>query len=405
MALESSRFAGHQRLQDVAQNRLAIGAFSPHREAVGLIQTALRDLNDGAIGRLPGSFKDGVADGVYGQETLNAVRQFQGGCGLKPDGVCGTNTLHALDEQFLGGGGGGGGETPPAKSPPPTEESVKTFLTGQPRDRVIERLINAPENLIVWGDFHLGEAHKSAVLERWIRALALRRPHKMHFHASEYLFPEDRDKIDAHLEMPLLERVKRMFELPPHVLRFLPVISAAADFPNHRYAILSAGRHVRGESRRHRMLFRSFQESIAHFNATHAAKINVTCRGNFLVGARHAARFDVREGRSGRTTTRRLIDAGWTVHVIRVVVDIPFLMPNDKIDLVPLDQPGGEPIHIVPMLTQISGGRTFYVDIRGQQSPFSRLMFLDPEEGKPLKDIAYNEMYDAFLYIPLTTRM
>ena len=35
-------------------------------------------------------------DGVFGQDTLNAVREFQSDHGLSADGVCGQNTWGAI---------------------------------------------------------------------------------------------------------------------------------------------------------------------------------------------------------------------------------------------------------------------------------------------------------------------
>jgi peptidoglycan hydrolase-like protein with peptidoglycan-binding domain len=52
---------------------------------------------------MPRSTKpNGLLDGVFGQETEAAVRQFQKSNELKPDGVVGRATLGRLDKIFDG---------------------------------------------------------------------------------------------------------------------------------------------------------------------------------------------------------------------------------------------------------------------------------------------------------------
>jgi len=42
-------------------------------------------------------------DGVFGGQTEAAVRSFQRGCGMVPDGIVGPKTWGALDEVAGGG--------------------------------------------------------------------------------------------------------------------------------------------------------------------------------------------------------------------------------------------------------------------------------------------------------------
>lgn len=47
------------------------------------------------------TFARGAADGVFGPETVAAVKQFQAKAGLKADGIVGPKTLAALDAEIL----------------------------------------------------------------------------------------------------------------------------------------------------------------------------------------------------------------------------------------------------------------------------------------------------------------
>lgn len=95
MALTSRRFAGAEPLQAAARNAppLRSGAAG---KGVELLQGALLDLGF----PLPVSTGNGArrADGVYGNETAKAVRDFQTGEGLSADGVAGRDTLTRLDQ-------------------------------------------------------------------------------------------------------------------------------------------------------------------------------------------------------------------------------------------------------------------------------------------------------------------
>jgi len=63
-------------------------------EPVQAVQRALRDSGY----ELPQSFKQGVADGIYGAETRRALLKFQEDEQLIRDGIAGKQTLHKLDE-------------------------------------------------------------------------------------------------------------------------------------------------------------------------------------------------------------------------------------------------------------------------------------------------------------------
>lgn len=97
MALTSPRFIGSQRLQRAAANQPVMRQ-GERGDAVALVQDALVDLGFS----MPLTTKQGTAfpDGIFGQETLRAVADFQSRQGLLRDGVLGRNTLHTLDRLF-----------------------------------------------------------------------------------------------------------------------------------------------------------------------------------------------------------------------------------------------------------------------------------------------------------------
>ncbi len=93
MTLTSVRFAGNARLQSAAQNAPPLKKNELDRQAVGLMQQALADLGF----RMPITMLKGSPDGIYGDETVKTVIQFQADHGLQRDGVAGHDTLHELD--------------------------------------------------------------------------------------------------------------------------------------------------------------------------------------------------------------------------------------------------------------------------------------------------------------------
>jgi peptidoglycan hydrolase-like protein with peptidoglycan-binding domain len=98
--LRSPKYAGNPRLEAAFDNRPAMRIFETG-EAVRLVQEGLVD----AGFALPGSTgPDGKLDGIFGSETLGAVRGFQSRQGLTRDGVVGHETMGRLDQLALGTG-------------------------------------------------------------------------------------------------------------------------------------------------------------------------------------------------------------------------------------------------------------------------------------------------------------
>jgi peptidoglycan hydrolase-like protein with peptidoglycan-binding domain len=116
--LKSTKYAGNPRLENAFDNSPAMG-IGEQGDAVRLVQEGL--VADGFP--MPKSTQpSGALDGAFGQETLNAVRQFQGKHGLSPDGRVGRQTMGKLDELA------DSGQTIPACQLPPGGQGTDTSV-------------------------------------------------------------------------------------------------------------------------------------------------------------------------------------------------------------------------------------------------------------------------------------
>ncbi|MGE0759115.1 MAG: peptidoglycan-binding protein [Pirellulaceae bacterium] len=107
MSLRSPLFANQPRLDQAAQNRPPLRR-GDRGTAVNRLQQALI-----ACGlALPRSTRAGTPDGIYGDETVQKVSEFQTREGLAADGIAGRDTLHRLDDRLLGGGSDPSGPIP-----------------------------------------------------------------------------------------------------------------------------------------------------------------------------------------------------------------------------------------------------------------------------------------------------
>jgi peptidoglycan hydrolase-like protein with peptidoglycan-binding domain len=105
--LTSSRFAGDNRLQSAFDNSPPMKKYEPNHEAVKKLQQALMDEGH----PMPKSTtEDGSPDGIFGGETKQVIKDFQGNHSLDVDGSAGRETLGRLDKLF-------GGPAPPKTSP------------------------------------------------------------------------------------------------------------------------------------------------------------------------------------------------------------------------------------------------------------------------------------------------
>lgn len=93
--LRSNRLKNDSRLQRAFDNNPSMHKHEVN-EGVKTLQRALRDLGY----PMPITFKDGDADGIFGDETLATVKQFQSDQNIDDNGVVGRETLRRLDELF-----------------------------------------------------------------------------------------------------------------------------------------------------------------------------------------------------------------------------------------------------------------------------------------------------------------
>lgn len=94
--LQSRRLGRSAQLRNASENRPALKA-GASGEGVAILQDLLADLGFD----MPKTMAQRTADGIFGQETEKAVKQFQLGEGLTADGVAGAMTLAALDARVL----------------------------------------------------------------------------------------------------------------------------------------------------------------------------------------------------------------------------------------------------------------------------------------------------------------
>lgn len=98
MPLTSRRFLQNARIKGASESRPSLRQ-GESGEAVLIVQQALVDL--GSV--LPKSTRNGTRapDGIFGPETVHAVREFQHANGLVVDGIVGRDTLAELDRQII----------------------------------------------------------------------------------------------------------------------------------------------------------------------------------------------------------------------------------------------------------------------------------------------------------------
>ncbi len=408
MPLRSNQFKGDPKLEACLLKDSAHVKSGATGDHVSKIQRALLILEDPT----PKIDSDEISSGSYGTTTAAAVLTYKKKRKIinlsyqtQVDNIVGKMTIAALDEEMLRK------ENPPQPVPPKrldrknAEGEIKAYLTRQMRRDVVSVLINHPSNLIVFGEIHFTfDPFKAFFLSELVRQTALKKPVNSQFHASER-FPNDattRQKISEFFRAPLLNRGKLMLQLPGPLKTFVPVLAQAAEFPNHRYAVLGIDPiGVHGEDSRHTAIFNAFVDSAARCRDVPAGSINsATSRGNMLLGARHAARRSV-AGRSTLTTCARLIGAGWNVHAVRLTVPRDpndTLIPED-LNLIVRGTSDKTPVNVLAIVEQVAAGRPFYADLTQADSPFSQLMQAD----KDAADIPYNQLFDAILHLAAGT--
>lgn len=100
MPLSSPRFRWNSRLRDAEQNR-PVMKFGEQGHGVRLIQQSMIDLSIDPMNL--STKKHNTVDGIYGNETYEAIKKYQRSKRLSRDGIVGKNTLRALDGDLPNG--------------------------------------------------------------------------------------------------------------------------------------------------------------------------------------------------------------------------------------------------------------------------------------------------------------
>jgi hypothetical protein len=129
MALTDDLLKNDPRIQEAYANRNRPIAFSEQGIAVARIQRALDRLHYPLPKSISTAPVSGGLDGIFGSETLGAVRKFQLDQGLKVDGMIGQYTLDKLDAALKRSG-----PSPPVPPPPGPDHATvirKAFTSSR----------------------------------------------------------------------------------------------------------------------------------------------------------------------------------------------------------------------------------------------------------------------------------
>lgn len=147
--LQSRLFTGNQRLNDAARNNPPLQRGETDRDAVRLLQQALRDLQ---VASMRQSIQaDGMFDGDFGTETFRGVQSFQrthslGGPTGYGNGVAGRETLELMDHHLIPLGVApltpetAGNAAPPVETPAMFGRGVPKLPTGTQLRRAYDDL-------------------------------------------------------------------------------------------------------------------------------------------------------------------------------------------------------------------------------------------------------------------------
>lgn len=396
MALKSSRFKNNARLQAAAKSSPAMRAFETNHEAVKILQRALRDLKSAKVGSLPRSFKTGAPDGIYGHETVEAVRNFQKlHPPLKKDGIAGKNTLAKLDEIYFKPPKPVIPVTPPPLVTAPTIDDIKNFMRLRRRvDFASELVPGAGHHLVIFGEVHHASERKGRLVSELLDKNKQYNNHAKYFFSSEVIYPNQISHIQRYLnESDQSKRDQILLSMPGsgqgRAKKYKTAYNTIAEFPHRAAHVLAGGAQQSDLNKRHESIFKSF------ISSANDAQINFgNSFGYYIIGSAHGARTNTLTKLDGKTVTQRLIGANWKVHVVRLIVD-KFFHDKDTDHLTAIDESGGD-FDLQDILTSFSQNDAAYYDIRGAHSPFGKLTLAGP--GKVKKP--YNQFFDAILFYP-----
>jgi peptidoglycan hydrolase-like protein with peptidoglycan-binding domain len=121
--MRTKRLGKDPQLQIVASGALLL---SLGKQGSGVMQ--IQDILASVGFNLPKSMSRRGADGIFGAETEQVVKEFQKSRGLKADGIVGPKTLDALEQVII--------EKPFLEAPDPAQETALNFFDA-----------SAPKNL------------------------------------------------------------------------------------------------------------------------------------------------------------------------------------------------------------------------------------------------------------------
>jgi hypothetical protein len=280
------------------------------------------------------------------------------------------------------------------------EQDLEQFLLQNrqtnSRDFVLQQ--NNTARVVILAELHVGLAVKARFLASVIQGAA--GASQPRFHASEHFLAEPKHRVEIQNYVYSSSKPSGN-RLPSGIRPFQPVLEAARTFSGHAYAILAGGSSA--TAGRDQAILNAFTGSIQRHNTLFPGQqVTTSTKGNFLIGAAHGARKNFKTA-SSQTTTELLIQNGFTVSVIRFVVDIlgsssvtpgaVTVVGGESVDVEPVSGSGGA-IDLLPVLRKVANGSMFHVVITGSASPFAKVK---EESGQP---IAYNQLYDSILYLP-----
>jgi peptidoglycan hydrolase-like protein with peptidoglycan-binding domain len=150
--LESAQLAGDARLEAAYHNSPPLHV-NETGDAVAKLQTALADAFDERE-VMPKTFASGQADGIYGDETSRAVRDFQTRHNVNPPGgwEAGHKTLGTMDRLLKGKGPQPPQPQPPQPQPPqpqpPQPQPPQPAPPSAELETVLDRIEVAYQNMI-----------------------------------------------------------------------------------------------------------------------------------------------------------------------------------------------------------------------------------------------------------------
>ncbi|HZT32446.1 MAG TPA: hypothetical protein VFA33_21330 [Bryobacteraceae bacterium] len=274
------------------------------------------------------------------------------------------------------------------------DQDIEQYIRQHRESNSRNFLRNSASRVTLLAELHVGHRRKAQFLAGVIGgARSLSQPR---FFASEHFINDAPTRVA--IQNYLYSAGRRT--LPPLVIPYQAVLDAARTFPGHAYAVLTGGSAA--SAGRNGALHAAFTSSVVRQNTLFANHpISLFSRGQFLLGAAHAARRDA-DGSSNATTCELLRRDGWTIQVVRFTVNVTgnatstgaavTIQGGESISVEPLG--GGTTIDLLPMLNRIGGGSEFHVTLRAPASPFAQV------RSAGGADIPFNSLFDYLLHLP-----